>query len=121
MCVWEWEVTRNQQTPLQNTFFLNKTEVWPYISWLTDTTRNRSKCVGLNAMYFASGGLKATKQQGLGLEIVHMYMYFIEVSDSVLGAICLEFFWVKLLDKQGLSWLADWTSHMAYQDAHVRG
>ena len=44
-----------------------------------------------------SGSPKATKEQGFGLEIVHVY--FVEVRDSVLGVFCLEFFRAKLLDE----------------------
>ena len=36
-----------------------------------------------------SGGPEATKEQRLGFEIVHVC--FVEVADSVLGALCLEF------------------------------
>ena len=36
-----------------------------------------------------SGGLEATKEQCLGFEIA--YVCSIEVGDSVLGALCLEF------------------------------
>ena len=44
-----------------------------------------------------SGSTEATKEQCLGFEIAHECL--VEIGDSVLGVLCLEFLQAKLLDE----------------------
>ena len=52
-----------------------------------------------------SGGPKATKERHVGYEIVRVC--FVEVGDSVLDILYLEFLKANKLDEQRVSWLAD--------------
>ena len=45
------------------------------------------------------------EREVFGFMIIHMY--FVEMGDSVLGVLFLEFLRVKLLDGNDFSWLAD--------------
>ena len=73
---------------------------WSCYRWHTGEKYSIRQLCGIKRRptnVLTGGGLKAMKEQCLGVEIVHVC--FVEIGDSVLAVFCLELFQAKLLDE----------------------